>query len=305
MTTDQLTALLTVDPAAVLESDRRHYHKQIDQAAEVIAANAVKRPVILLAGPSGSGKTTTALLIERELERRGLETHTLSMDDYFCPLTEQELELLSRNELDLEKPTRVDIPFFQQQLDQILAGEEVQLPRYDFEESRRVFEGRTLRRRQGELVIMEGIHALNPAVTGHSEFTSRVYASVRTRVTARDGLTLHPSKIRLMRRLLRDRSGRGRALTETIGMRDKVDRGEQLYIMPFKQHAHFSIDSFYSAEMSVYRPFLLTELEALEKDLPDLSDVVHVMRELPDIPAELVPGDSLLREFIGGSELHY
>ena len=111
MTTDQLRSLLTADPSAVLESDRRFYFKQIAQAAELIAANARQRPVVLLAGPSGSGKTTTALLIERELDRKGMDTHTLCMDDYFLPLTEREIELLHRNELDLEKPTRVDIPF--------------------------------------------------------------------------------------------------------------------------------------------------------------------------------------------------
>ena len=107
MTTDQLSALLAQDPAAVLEHDRRLYEQQIVRAADLIAAHAQERPAVLLAGPSGSGKTTTALLIERELDRRGMETHTLSMDDYFCPLTERELELFSRNELDLERPSRV------------------------------------------------------------------------------------------------------------------------------------------------------------------------------------------------------
>ena len=115
MTTDQLSALLAQDPAAVLEHDRRLYEQQIVRAADLIAAHAQERPAVLLAGPSGSGKTTTALLIERELDRRGMETHTLSMDDYFCPLTERELELFSRNELDLERPSRVDVPFFQEQ----------------------------------------------------------------------------------------------------------------------------------------------------------------------------------------------
>ena len=101
MTTDQLTALLTADPSAVLESDRRHYSKQILQAAQIVAANARQRPVILLAGPSGSGKTTTALLLERELDRMGIKTHTLQMDDYFSPLTPEELVLLRENKLDL------------------------------------------------------------------------------------------------------------------------------------------------------------------------------------------------------------
>ena len=251
----------------------------------------------------GFGKTTTALLIERELDRRGMETHTLSMDDYFCPLTERELELFSRNELDLERPSRVDVPFFQEQLGKLLAGEEVELPHYDFKNSVRVFDGRTLRRRPGELVILEGIHALNPEVTGYDGRTTRIYVSVRTRITPRSGHPLHPSKIRLVRRMLRDSTGRGRALSETIAMRERVDRGEQRYIMPFKPRAHGSIDSFYSAELGVYRPLLLDDLERLA--LPELSDVVEVMRELPDVPADLVPQDSLLREFIGGSTLPY
>ena len=303
MTTDQLSALLAQDPAAVLEHDRRLYEQQIVRAADLIAAHAQERPAVLLAGPSGSGKTTTALLIERELDRRGMETHTLSMDDYFCPLTERELELFSRNELDLERPSRVDVPFFQEQLGKLLAGEEVELPHYDFKNSVRVFDGRTLRRRPGELVILEGIHALTPEVTGYDGRTTRIYVSVRTCITPRSGHPLHPSKIRLVRRMLRDSTGRGRALSETIAMRERVDRGEQRYIMPFKPRAHGSIDSFYSAELGVYRPLLRDELERLA--LPELSDVVEVMRELPDVPADLVPQDSLLREFIGGSTLPY
>lgn len=305
MTTDQLTALLTADPVAVLESDRRHYFKQILQAAQIVAANARQRPVILLAGPSGSGKTTTALLLERELDRMGMETHTLQMDDYFSPLTPEELVLLRENKLDLEKPSRVDIPFFREQLGQILSGEEVLLPRYDFKQSKRVFDGRTLRRKPGELVIMEGIHALNPEVTGYADRTTRIYVSVRTRITARSGRILHPSKIRLARRLLRDRTGRGRKLTETISMRERVDHGEQKYIMPFKPLAHCSVDSFYSAEMSVYRSYLYEDLKALAPDYPDLEDLICVLGELPEVTSELVPEDSLLREFIGGSVLNY
>lgn len=305
MTTDQISALLNADAAAVLEMDRQHYFKQVKQAAKIIAANADKRPVIMLAGPSGSGKTTSAILISRELEAMGMPTHMLPMDDYFSPLTREELALLKENKLDLEKPTRVDIPFFRMQLGQLLAGERVELPRYDFKESKRVFEGKFLQRKPGELIIMEGIHALNPDVTGYTDQTSRVYVSVRTRITSRDGSVLHPSFIRLARRLLRDRTGRNRALTETIAMRQRVDAGEQNYIMPFKGLAHCSIDSFYSCEMSIYRPFLLDELRQLLPKYPDLRELVHILEELPDLSTELVPRDSLLREFIGGSELHY
>ena len=303
MTTSQLYSLLTADPASVLEHDRRIYQQQIDRVAEFAAANAAQRPVLLLAGPSGSGKTTPALLLERELDRRGGETHTLSMDNYFSPLSEREKELLQRNELDLERPTRVDVPFFRQQLDAILRGEEIALPRFDFQESRRVFDGRTLRRRPGELILMEGIHALNPDVTGHDEDTTRIYVSVRTRITAKSGLVLHPAKIRLLRRMLRDKLCRGRAFSQTVGNCARVDRGEQNYIMPFKPRAHCSIDSFYSAELSVYRACLASAPEAL--DFPKLCDLAEVLRELPEVDPALVPQDSLLREFIGGSTFDY
>ena len=305
MTTDQLTALLHADPVAVLERDRNLYFNQIKRAADVIAANADTRPVVLLAGPSGSGKTTTALLIERELKQRGLGTHTLQMDHYFAPLTPEELELLRENKLDLEKPTRVDIPFFREQLGQILRGETVDLPRYDFKTSTRVFEGHILQRKPGEIVIMEGIHALNPEVSGYKDQTTRVYVSVRTRVTTHDGETLHPSKIRLARRILRDRTGRGRSILDTVGMKNKVDAGEAKYIMPFKPNAHIDIDTFYSAELGIYRPWLLEDIKALQPDYPELADLVHTMEELPDLSDSLVPTDSLLREFIGGSELAY
>ena len=303
MTTDQLSALLAQDPAAVLEHDRRLYEQQIVRAADLIAAHAQERPAVLLAGPSGSGKTTTALLIERELDRRGMETHTLSMDDYFCPAHGAGAGAFQPQRAGPRAPVARRRAVFQEQLGKLLAGEEVELPHYDFKNSVRVFDGRTLRRRPGELVILEGIHALNPEVTGYDGRTTRIYVSVRTRITPRSGHPLHPSKIRLVRRMLRDSTGRGRALSETIAMRERVDRGEQRYIMPFKPRAHGSIDSFYSAELGVYRPLLRDELERLA--LPELSDVVEVMRELPDVPADLVPQDSLLREFIGGSTLPY
>ena len=128
---------------------------------------------------------------------------------------------------------------------------------------------------------------------------------MRTRITAQDGSVLHPSKIRLVRRMLRDNLCRGRPYEQTIGMRERVDRGEQKYIMPFKQHAHYSIDSFYSAEMGVYHTCLAGALDRLEAEYPDLADAVQVLRELPEVDPALVPEDSLLREFIGGSALPY
>lgn len=253
---------------------------------------------MLLAGPSGSGKTTTAPAHRAGAgPPAGMETHTLSMDDYFCPLTERELELFSRNELDLERPSRVDVPFFQEQLGKLLAGEEVELPHYDFKNSVRVFDGRTLRRRPGELVILEGIHALNPEVTGYDGRTTRIYVSVRTRITPRSGHPLHPSKIRLVRRMLRDSTGRGRALSETIAMRERVDRGEPAlyHALQAARPRQHRLVLFRRARR--LPPLRGTNWSALP--LPELSDVVEDHAGAAGRPADLVPQDSLLREFIG------
>jgi len=105
--------------------------------------------------------------------------------------------------------------------------------------------------------------------------------------------------------LLRDQTGRGRSIHDTVGMKAKVDAGEAKYIMPFKPNAHIDIDTFFSAELGIYRPYLLEELRSVLEIYPELTDLVHTIQELPDIPSDIVPKDSLLREFIGGSELAY
>ncbi len=299
MTTNQLSALLQAEPAAVLQADRSIYTRQVTRAADLVASNLEARPVVLLAGPSGSGKTTTARLLARELDRRGIVTHALQMDDWFSPLTPEEIVRMERNEIDLETPSRVDIPLFQAQLSQLLHGERVKLPHYNFQTSRREYNGRTLRRKPGELVIIEGIHALNPEVAGHMEDTTRLYVSVRTRIAAQDGTILHPSKIRLSRRMLRDSRLRGRDMRATLAMWERVDAGEQRYIMPYKVMAHASIDTFFSAELGIYRPLLLKKLRSLLPHCSALADLILVMQELVDVDLRLLPPDSLLREFVG------
>ena len=303
MTTDQLSALLAQDPAAVLEHDRRLYEQQIVRAADLIAAHAQERPAVLLAGPSGSGKTTTALLIERELDRRGMETHTLSMDDYFCPLTERELELFSRNELDLERPSRVDVPFFQEQLGKLLAGEEVELPRYDFKNSVRVFDGRTLRRRPGELVILEGIHALNDDITSKHPEAFKLYISARSNVEFSGKVVFKGTWMRLVRRTVRDKLFRAYDPANTIAMWANVRRGEKLYISPFKNKANLMLDTALEYELPVMN-HIATELfssipEGIER-YDELKTVLPALQLFGHIDNDLVAPDSLVREFIGG-----
>jgi len=282
----------------IAQADRR-YRDAILAVAEDIWQNRLERPIVLLSGPSGSGKTTTAQNIERILDARGCETHTLSMDDYFHSLTPEQIALAAEGKFDLESPSRVDAELLSEQLEQMVQCRPVQLPRYDFVASRRVYDGRALTRKPNELVIVEGIHALNPDVVQlPDDETVRIYISVRTRVEYQ-GKLLHPSRVRLLRRMIRDELFRDRSLRETRVKFDSVEQGEQRYIMPYKHRADHELDTFIDYEPGVYRCRLLAELEAEDQNDPLIAELVGVLRSVDPLPPGHVPCDSLIREFIG------
>ena len=228
----------------------------------------------------------------------GFETHIISLDDYFHPITDEERPLFEAHKLDLESPARVDSDLLNSQLEEIMRGKEVEIPRFDFVTNTRKKSGRSLRLSKGELIILEGIHSLNPEIIEHGEnFSTGLYVSVRTRIEHGDAL-LHPSKVRLARRMMRDRTARNRQPDATVALYAGVERGENLYIMPHKHRADYDINTFFPYELCVYKPFLPTSLPKAEAEHPWLTELFEVISGLPEIPARLVPRDSLLREFI-------
>lgn len=277
------------------------YDENCRSVAEHISERADKHPIILLAGPSGSGKTTTAMKIEGYLDKMGFETHTISMDDYFLP--KDRIQIFDENNrIDYESPYRIDIELLQQQMHMIANCEPVEIPGFDFKTQERI-KGRTLERKKGELVLFEGIHALNPEVTGFEDIASCIYVSVRTRIQISDGQLIHPEFIRVMRRMIRDKNFRGRTAAETLEMYDSVQRGENLYILPFKHRAHYHIDTFHGFEASVYKGYIEEELDDLKAEYPDyerFKAIELLTKELDCIEPQLVPEDALMREFIGG-----
>ncbi len=286
------------DPQGFIAECEEHYYGQVRTVADYIRAHYKERPIVLLSGPSGSGKTTTAHLLEKLLDESGHETHCLSMDDYFNSMSEQEQALAAAKKLDLESPARVDSALLQAQLGSILRGEPVELPTYNFVTAKREYNGHVLTRKEGEIVILEGIHALNPEVVGISEDkTVRLYVSVRTRIVGDNGERLHPSFIRLMRRMLRDRVGRGRPVAETLRMFDSVQRGEELFIMPYKPHSLFDIDTLIPYEIGIYKKELLEELHAL-RDPKGVEHIIAFLEQTQALSEELVPQNSLIQEFI-------
>lgn len=298
-----LNKTMTVTSSAMGEADGA-FVDRLRNIAESIRESAVERPVILLSGPSGSGKTTTAFLLERFLDSWGTETHTISMDHFFRTMTPEQKTLSAQRKLDLESPDRVDIPYLNQQLQQIIAGEPTWMPRYHFPTTTRYDQDWLLTRKPGELLLLEGIHALNPEViTIPEEMTTRIYVSVRTRVTWGDTV-LHPSRLRLLRRMLRDQNFRHRSIADTLAMFEYVQAGEHKYIAPYKKRASFSVDTFLPYELGIYKTLLGGELEQCLSH-PMLRELGQMWDAVEPLSLEQVPSDSLVREFAGDSVFSY
>ena len=291
---------LVKTPEKFIEQGEEFYSAQLKEAADKVYELREERPIVLISGPSGSGKTTSASRVARLLESYGCKAHTISMDNYFLP---KHLDAAARDEngkIDYESPQRMDIPLFKEHLEKLFNCVEIDIPSFDFARQDRD-PGMKLKREKGDIIIIEGIHALNPLLTGDCEkFTIGVYVSVRTRIQNGEEL-LHPSKIRLMRRLMRDKLYRGRSLDETFEFFKSVERGEDMYIMPYKHRADFDIDTFIEYEAPVYRDILLPDLEKSRDyyDYAAYEDIERFLRLLSPMDRKYVPEQSLIREFIG------
>ena len=167
------------------EDDR--YWSQIDEIARDIKEKSQTNPILLLSGPSGSGKTTTAHRIETFLETYGVETHTISLDSYFSTLPKEEIATA-----DLESPERLDKDLLAEHIEKLLSCREIELPEFDFANTRQLKSGIKLKRKPNEIIVFEGIHALNPSAVPVLDGESKMYISVRTRVEYLGGKVLHP-----------------------------------------------------------------------------------------------------------------
>lgn len=295
---------ITKNPQEFIKSVNTDYIYRLKSIVEDIVKHSNEKPVILLSGPSGSGKTTTALMIEKFLDELGHVTHTLSMDNYFRSLSDEEKLLAAEGRLDLESPLRVDKELLNSHIEAMSEGREIELPKYNFKTSERECSGILFNRNEGELVIFEGIHALNPdVITVPDSKICKIYVSVRTRISD-DNIVLHPSRVRLLRRMIRDSKFRKRSLRETMNMFHSVEAGENKYIMPYKYRSDYDVDTFMAYELSTYRNELIDSLREMS-DVPELRETITVLENLKPLEASEIPSDSLVCEFIGNSQFKY
>ena len=297
------------DPRGLIEEGDANYRAGVETAAEMIAENIKNSPIVLLSGPSGSGKTTTAMKVSEALERRGIRSHYVGMDDYFNTVSPETTPRTPEGEYDLESPLCLDMELLNEHFTKLSRGERIYVPKYEFSRRMRAYEpSKSLKLGRDEIVIFEGIHALNDMITDHHPEAFKLYISARSDVTFGEQIVFKRTWFRLVRRIVRDFNFRGSSAAETMGMWANVRRGEKAYISPYKDKANFQFDSSLPYELPVFNhtatALFQTVPEGIER-FDELRAVLPALQLFGDIDESLVPEDSLIREFIGGGCYEY
>ena len=285
------------------------YAQRVSLAADKILANLERSPIVLLSGPSGSGKTTTAMKIAEELQRRGVNSRAVALDNYFKTLNRKTAPRTPEGDIDYESPLCLDMDLLDEHFWALSRGEEIVIPKFEFaRQMRNDSLGTPMKLEKNEIAIFEGIHALNDDIAGRHPEATKLYISARSNVNEGAVLRFKGTWMRLTRRAVRDYSFRGTEVGETLEMWANVRRGEKLYISPYKNRADIIFDSSLPYEVSVMRNYAVPLLRAVpeENDRHDeLLQLIDAFQYFEPIDPKLVARDSLLREFIGGGSYKY
>ena len=306
---DDINFKTVSDPKALVEEGDARYQARVAEAAEKIIENKKSSPIVLLSGPSGSGKTTTAMKIAEELNRRGVGTHYVAMDDYFKNVTPETTPRTPEGDYDLESPLCLDMDLLNRHFTQLSRGERIYVPKYEFSRQMRIQEpSKSIKLKDDEIVIFEGIHALNDAITDQHPEAFKLYISARTDVMFGSRLVFKRSWFRLVRRTVRDHKFRGTDPMDTIAMWANVRRGEAKYISPFREKADFEFDTAFGYELPVFNATATQLFQAIPEGIEryeELRTVLPALQLFGHIDESMVAPDALIREFIGGGIYEY
>ncbi|MDR1428843.1 MAG: nucleoside kinase [Spirochaetaceae bacterium] len=264
--------------------------------------------VVLIAGPSSSGKTTSAKRLSIELKVMGMEPVAISLDDYYRGTEQTPKD--ENGQPDFECLEALDVPCLNEQLLALFKGEEVEIPSFDFKAGRRRAEGKSLRLGRRSILIIEGIHGLNDALTPAIERSKKfkLYVSALTQLNLDDHNRIPTSDNRLLRRMVRDNQFRGAGAERTIRMWPNVQKGERKHIFPFQDSADAAFNSALDYELAVLKFYADPLLRSVKPTMAEYAEAVRLLSFLENfapIPPQYVPGTSILREFIGESEFKY
>lgn len=281
--------------------------KKISHIADEIAQKKSIR-LILISGPSSSGKTTFSKRLSVQLMASGLHPFPISLDNYFVDRKHTPRD--SNGDYDFESLYALDLDYFNYDLECLLRGEEVELPRFNFQKGEREMSGQKIRLEEGTYVILEGIHALNPELTSKIPDYAKykIYVSALTTILLDDHNYIPTADNRLLRRIIRDYKYRGYSAEDTIRRWPSVQRGEEKWIFPYQENANAMFNSALLYELAVLKDEALPLLQQVQENVPEYSEARRLHRFLSyftSLGDEELPPTSLLREFLGGSSFKY
>jgi uridine kinase len=286
------------------------HDKRIARISDIIAEryrNGGAR-IVLIAGPSSSGKTTTTKRLATQLMTNLLKPVMISLDNYF--VNREQTPRDEDGDYDYESLYALDLKQFNADLNDILQGKEVALPTYSFELGERIYKGNTVRLDEHSILLIEGIHGLNPELTADipEEQKFRIYVSALTTLSIDDHNWVPTTDNRLLRRIIRDYKYRGTDAVETIRRWPSVRRGEERWIFPYQENADATFNSSLLFELGVMKDYGEDILRRVPSNCPEYATAYRLRKFLSyfrSVPTKAVPPTSLLREFLGGSSFHY
>ena len=281
-----------------------HYEDQLSLLAETIYKKQDQIKIILLAGPSSSGKTTTAKKLSLYLKVKGINCHKISLDDYFIDRDKAPRD--ENGNLDFSGIEAIDITLFNNHLNKLLNGHKVLMPTFDFITGKKVYEDKYLKLEENDMLIIEGIHTLNEKLTKNipRENKFKIFMSPLIHLKLDNHNRVHTTDVRKIRRIVRDNLFRGTNAETTLAMWPNVDKEARISIYPYQDDADAMINSSLGYELSVLRIYaepLLYVIESTSPQYPEAIRLINLLRNFLPITSEVVPKDSILREFIGGS----
>lgn len=270
--------------------------------------NGERVKLVLISGPSSSGKTTFSKRLSIQLMTNGMRPYPISLDDYF--VNREDTPLDENGKHDFESLYALDLPFFEKQLKALLAGEEVELPRFNFTTGKREMSGKKLRVDEHMILILEGIHALNPALTPNIPAANKykIYVSALTTILLDNHNYIPTTDNRLLRRIIRDYKYRNYSAEETIARWPSVRAGEDKWIFPYQEYADAMFNSALLFELAVLKENVEPVLRKVPNSCPEYSEAHRLLRFLSyftPVQDKELPPTSLLREFLGGSSFNY
>ncbi len=297
---EQINEGVREDPETMVSQIEESYHSQLRMVAENVRKYRENCRLLMLSGPSGSGKTTTAHLLSDYLNSRGIDTVLISLDNFYRG--ENQAPVLENGMHDYESVDALNLEQLESSLRAFIETNECDIPVFDFNTRQPAPYTHHIEMPQGGIAIVEGIHALNPRICGRfeKETVFKTYVSVKQHIKDNDGIVISAEHVRFIRRLVRDREFRNTAPERTCKMWPVVMAGENKYIRPYSRASDMTINSVHIYEPCVLRHKAIPLLEEIREGKPEIAKLIENLRRFEPLPEEIIPQNSILREFVGG-----